>query len=193
MQTQNFTSRQVRVVLSHWQEPSVIILSVCSGETCCIKNQNCPQTPAQIFFGGSRDCHIWCMDISPIFTVLKSLVLQNLTKVSTNWLICCQHADDVLQVCCKCAAHMVLLCAASVLLCCKHAATVLLMCCKCAACVLQTYCNTQSLSIFYLCIKIYIIFILQSHDKTYNCDVCGTSFGRKDVLTKHKKTHENGK
>ena len=43
------------------------------------------------------------------------------------------------------------------------------------------------------CIKISIIFILQSHEKTYNCDVCGTSFGRKDVLTKHKKTHENEK
>ena len=39
----------------------------------------------------------------------------------------------------------------------------------------------------------FILFILQSHEKTYNCDVCGTSFGRKDVLAKHKKTHENGK
>ena len=36
-------------------------------------------------------------------------------------------------------------------------------------------------------------FILQSQEKTYNCDVCGTSFKRKDVLTKHKKTHKNGK
>ena len=44
VQTQNFTSRQVRVVLSHCQEPSVIILSVCSGDTCCIKNQNCPES-----------------------------------------------------------------------------------------------------------------------------------------------------
>ena len=39
----------------------------------------------------------------------------------------------------------------------------------------------------------FILFILQSHEKTYNCGVCGTSFERKDVLTKHKKTHENGK
>ena len=72
------------------------------------------------------------------------------------------------------------------------------MCCKCAVSVLQTYCSTQSLSMYicaflYLCIKKYILFILQSHEKTYNCNVCGTSFGRKDVLTKHKKTHENGK
>ena len=46
---------------------------------------------------------------------------------------------------------------------------------------------------FYIHALKYIVFILQSHEKTYNCDVCGTSFGRKDVLTKHKKTHENGK
>ena len=46
---------------------------------------------------------------------------------------------------------------------------------------------------FYIHALKYILFILQSHKKTYNCDVCGTSFGRKDVLTKHKKTHENGK
>ena len=37
----------------------------------------------------------------------------------------------------------------------------------------------------------YILFILQSHEKTFNCNVCGSSFGKKDVLAKHKKTHEN--
>ena len=46
---------------------------------------------------------------------------------------------------------------------------------------------------FYFHVLKFILFILQSHEKTYNCDVCGTSFGRKDVLAKHKKTHENGK
>ena len=110
VQTQNFTSRQVRVVLSHWQEPSVIILSVCSGDTCCIKNQNCPKPLPKFSLGGSRDCHIWCMDISPIFTILKSLVLQNLTKVSTNWLICCQHAVDVLHTCCWCITNVLQMC-----------------------------------------------------------------------------------
>ena len=47
--------------------------------------------------------------------------------------------------------------------------------------------------LFYIHELKFILFILQSHDKTYNCDVCGTSFGKKDVLVKHKKTHENGK
>ena len=43
---------------------------------------------------------------------------------------------------------------------------------------------------FYIHALKYILFLLQSHEKTYKCDVCGASFGRKDVLTKHKKTHE---
>ena len=47
--------------------------------------------------------------------------------------------------------------------------------------------------LFYIHAWKFILFILQSHEKSYKCYVCGTSFGRKDVLTKHKKTHENGK
>ena len=47
--------------------------------------------------------------------------------------------------------------------------------------------------LFYIHALKFLLFILQSHEKTYNCDVCGTSFGMKDVLKKHKKTHENGK
>ena len=34
---------------------------------------------------------------------------------------------------------------------------------------------------------------MQSYEKTHNCDVCGTPFGRKDALAKLKKTHESGK
>ena len=37
--------------------------------------------------------------------------------------------------------------------------------------------------------NIYDFFYSQMR-KTYKCNVCGSCFGRKDVLTKHKKTHE---
>ena len=46
-----------------------------------------------------------------------------------------------------------------------------------------------------MCTHVYYIqnsyFIFQSHEKTHTCKVCGKSYSRRDVFTRHKKIHEN--
>ena len=47
--------------------------------------------------------------------------------------------------------------------------------------------------LFYFHVLKFTLFIYSHMKKTYNCNVCGTSFARQDVLAKHKKTHKNVK